>query len=207
MEDADRIFNSRLCGYALDSLYDNLLSLLVGIELGLVYDFIDVAGSIRTSLVFQAFYQSVFSLFGAQSGEFFQHFTLLQLHFFEFSLLNLQQFLFIVDALLLMIHLLLSASEFFLTLTQSYFSLLELVLGLLDFLVAQLNFLLQLRFLVQEFLLDLQQFLFLNHISLFISGCYHFIIFSFNNVTENRIATQSAKNQRYDGNNYYTHYF
>ena len=105
-----------------------------------------------------------------------------------------------------MVHLLFPARELILALAQPDFSLLELVLGLLDFLVAQLHLFFQFRLLVEEFLLYLQQFLFLDHLSLFVGRGHHLVIFSLYDVTENRIATQSACYERHDGNNYNTHY-
>ena len=60
-------------------------------------------------------------------------------------------------------------------------------------LVALLHFLLQLTLLVQEFLLHLEQFLLLDHLSL-LRGCLnHLVVFSLQNVAENKISADSSQ--------------
>ena len=60
MEYADGVLNGSLGSNALDSLNDNLLGLLVGIELGFVHDFVNIAGSIKLGLVFQTLNKTIF---------------------------------------------------------------------------------------------------------------------------------------------------
>ena len=112
------VFHGSLGGYALDGLYDDFLSLLIGVELGFVHNLIDIGGGIHARLVFQALHQACLCFFGTESGEFFKLGALLTLHFLQFSLAHLQKFLFIVDALLLLLDFLLAPVHVFLTLIQ-----------------------------------------------------------------------------------------
>ena len=54
MEHRHAVLHSRLSGHTLDGLDDNFLGLGIGIEFGLVHDFVDIAGSGRLGLVLQA---------------------------------------------------------------------------------------------------------------------------------------------------------
>ena len=157
----------------------------IGVELGLVHDFVDVSLSIGLSLVLQRFYQTGFSLVGAESGKFLQFSTLLQLHLLEFFLLDRQQVLLIVDALLLVVELVFAASQFLLTLIERQFALFQLVLVLLVFMVVALYLLLQLTFLVKEFLLDFKQFFLLDDFGFLLGSLHLLVIFSVQYVTEN----------------------
>ena len=67
MEYADAVFDGRLGGHALYGLYNDLLGLLVGVELGLVHDLVDVAGGVEARLVLHALYEARLGLLGAQS--------------------------------------------------------------------------------------------------------------------------------------------
>ena len=67
MEYADAVFDGRLGGHALYGLYDDLLGLLVGVELGLVHNLVDVAGGVEARLVLHALYEARLGLLGAQS--------------------------------------------------------------------------------------------------------------------------------------------
>ena len=53
--------------YTLDSLYNDLLGLSIGVELSLVHNLVDIAGGGSLSLVLHRLYQAVLCLFGAQA--------------------------------------------------------------------------------------------------------------------------------------------
>ena len=205
VEHRDAVLDGRLRSHALDGLYHDFLGLGIGVQLGLIHDFIDIAGSGGLGFVLQRLHQTVASLLGTQSREFFQLLTLLQLHLLQFVLLHGQQFLLVVEALLLVVEVVLAATELFLALVQRYLALLQLVLALLDVLVALLHLLLQLCLLVQEFLLHLQQFLFLHHFGLLIGGVNHLVVFSFQYEPENQVSANAAYNQGGNGNNDVNH--
>ena len=179
MEHTDRVLYCRFGSYALYRLYDDFLGLGISIQFCLVHDFINVALCIRPCLVLQAFYQTALCLFCTQAREFFKFGTFLQLHFLKFFLLDAQQFLLVVNALLTLLYFLFPTADFFLTLVQRYLTLFQPVFVLLDLLVALLHFLLQFRLFVQEFLLHLKQFLFFHYVGLLIGGLHHLRIFSF----------------------------
>ena len=139
MEHTHRVFNSRFGSYALNGLNHNLLGLLIGIKLGFVHNFVDIAGSIQLSLVLQALHQSAFRLLGTQPREFFELGLLLLLHFLHFLLLKPQKLHFIINAQLLLIHLLLATPQFFLALVEGNLTLLQSILILLNLLIALLH--------------------------------------------------------------------
>ena len=67
MEHADRVLDSSLSGHTLDGLDDNLLGLCISIELGLVHDLIDIAGSSRLGLILHRLYQTSFCLLSTET--------------------------------------------------------------------------------------------------------------------------------------------
>ena len=201
MEHRYAVFDGCLRSHTLDGLNHYLLSLSVGVKLRLIDNLVDIAGCIGTSLVLQAFHQTALGFLSAQAREFLQLGTLLVLHFLQFFLLDGQQFLLIIDALLTLLHFLTAATQLFLTLVERNLTLLQFVLTLLDALIALLNLFLEFTLLVQEFLLHFQQFLLFNHFSLFVGGCNHFIILSLDNITEKSIADESPYDEGYRGCN------
>ena len=178
MEHRDAILDSGLRGHALDGLDDNLLSLCISVQLGLVHNLVDVSLGVSAGLVLQTLHQTVASLLGTQSTKFLQLLALFQLHLLQLLLLHGEQFLLVVDTLLLVVKVILAAAKFLLALVQANLTLLQLVLALLDVLVALLYLLLQLCLLVQEFLLHLQQFFLLNHFGLLTGSRHHLVVFS-----------------------------
>ena len=207
MEYRDRVLDSCLGSHTLDGLDHDLLSLLIGIELGIIHDLIDVAGCIKTSLVLQAFHQAALRLLGTESGKLFELSLLLLLHLLEFLLLHGKEFLLIVDALLKLLYLLLAATEVFLALVERDFALLELVFTLLDAGVALLHLLLQLGFLIEELLLYFEKLFLLYYFCLFVGSIYHFIIFSLNDITENDIPHDTSQHESYQGRYYCYHIY
>ena len=207
VEHRHAILDSRLGSHALNRLDDNLLSLRIGIELGLVDNLVDIAGSIGAGLVLQALHQTGLGLFSTQTGEFLQLLALLTLHLLQFLLLDGKEFLLVVHALLVLLDLLLAAAQLFLALVERNLTLLQLVLTLLDALVALLNFLFEFTLLVQELLLHFQQFLFLNHFSLLVGGCNHFLILPRYDITEKSVADESTQDKGDGGCNQYCNHY
>ena len=207
MEHADRVFDGCFSSHTLDGLDDDLLRLRIGVELGLVHDLIDIAGSIRAGFVLQALHQTVTSLLGAQATQFLKLLTLFELHLGQFILLHSQHLLLVIDALLSLIHLLLLASQLFLTLVEIDLTLLQPVFVLLNLLVALLHFLLQLCFLVQEFLLHLKQFLLFQNFCLFLGSVDHLFILPSHDMTEEIISTAGTDSQCHHrcNDNWYNH--
>ena len=200
MEYADRVFHCRLSSHTLDSLDDDLLGLSIGIEFGLIHNLIDVTGSSSLGLILHRLHQTVLSLLCTQSRHFLQLLTLLQLHFLQFLGFHTEEFLFVVKTLLLVVEFVLTTTQFLLTLVQRDLTLFQFVLTLLDVLVALLHFLLQLALLVQELLLHLKQFLFFDNLGLFRSRLYHFPIFPFQDITEDKISTDASQSESACGN-------
>ena len=132
MEDTDRILYSRFCGHALDGLDNYLLGLLVGIELGIIHNLVDVAGSIESCLIFQALDEALLSFLSAQAREFLKLLLLLTLHLLQLLLLQGEELLLVLHALVVLLYLLLAAAELFLALVERNLTLLELVLALLN---------------------------------------------------------------------------
>ena len=91
MKDTYRVLDGGLGGSTLDRLDDDFLRLLVGIELCLVYDFIDVRCSIEPCLILQALYQPLLCLFRTEAGEFFELRTFLLLHLLKILLFDLKR--------------------------------------------------------------------------------------------------------------------
>ena len=166
MEYADRILDSGFCCYTLDCLDDNLLCLLVSVELCFVHNLVDIGSGVCTSLVLKAFNESVTCFIGRKTREFFELFTLLELHLLEFFLLHCKEFLLVFYTLLILFYLLTATSEFLLTLVKAYLTLLQTVLALLNLLIALLDFLFQFALLVNELLLYFEEFLFFKYVSL-----------------------------------------
>ena len=156
MEHAHRVLHGCFRCHALDGLDDDLLSLCVRIQLRLVHDLVDIAGSIRAGLVLQTLHQTCLRLLGTQSAQLLQFLTFLQAHLLQFVLLHLQQFLLVIHALLLLFHILFLPSQLFLTLVQTDLTLFQSVLVLLDLLVTGLHLFLQFGLFVQELVLHLQ---------------------------------------------------
>ena len=207
MENANRVLNGCFCSNTLDCLNHNLLSLLVSIEFGIIHNLIHIACSIEFSLIFQTLNQSLLSLFSTQTRKFFQFSLLLFLHLIKFLLLDRQEFLLVVNTLLILINLHLASTEVFLTLIERNLALLQLILILLDARITLLHFFFEFRLLVEEFLLHFQKLLLFYYFCLFVGSFYHFIIFSLNDITENEIPSSTADNKRHQGcyNSYY-HY-
>ena len=206
MEDAHGVFDGCFGSHALYSLNDDLLSLLVGVQLGFVHNLIHITCRIKASLIFETLHQSQLGFFRRQSGEFFKLGLFLLLHLLEFLLLHCKQLLLVIHTLLALLHLLLATAELFLPLIEAYFPLLESVLILLYALVALLNFFLKFAFLIQKLLFDLKEFFLFDNFGLFIGRIHHLVIFSFYHITENRIADGSAYNKACHDRNYYTNH-
>ena len=187
VEYAHWILNCSLSSHTLDCLYDDFLSLCIGVELCLVHNLVDVACGIGTGFILQTLYKTVLGFLCAQPREFLKLLTLLGLHLVKLLLLDSQKFLLIVNALLALLNLLLTASKFLLSLIERNLTLLQTVLVLLNLLVALLHLLFKFRLLVEELLLYLQELFLFQNFSLLSSGCYHFIIFSLY-IAENSIA-------------------
>ena len=177
----------------------------VCIKLRLVHNLVNVACRIHSRLIFKALHQSVLGFFRTETGQFLQFLTLLNLHFLQFFLLNAEELVLIVQTQLHLLNLLFAPSQFFLTLVKRYLTLFQTVLVLLYFLISDLDLLLKLRFLVQELFLYLKQFLFLDDLSLFVGSIYHLVVFALYNISENRIARDSAYNKSHGCCNYYTY--
>ena len=60
------VLDSRLRGHTLNGLDNNLLGLGIGVQLGLIHDFVNVGLGIGTGFVLQRFHQTVLSFLGAQ---------------------------------------------------------------------------------------------------------------------------------------------
>ena len=195
MEHADGVLDGRFCGYALDGLNDNLLSLSVCVELGLVHDFVAVAGGVCAGLVLEAFHESSLCLFGAESGELFELFALLLLHLCELFLACLEHALLVVDACLHLLHLLFAAVHLILALVEAELALLQSVLALLDFLVALLHFFLQLRFFVEELLFYFEEFLFFDYFGFLIGSFNEFVELAGSHIPENQISTNGPDDE------------
>ena len=195
MEHAHAVFHSRLRSHALNGLDDNLLRLGIGIELRLVHNFVDIRLGIGLRLVLQRLHQTGFGFLCTQSRQFLELGALLHLHLLQLLLLDVQQFLFVVDACLEVVQLVLSAPQLFLLLVERQLTLLLAILVLLQFLVALLRLLLQLCLLVQEFLLHLQQFLLFQHFCRFFGSTDNLIIFPFDNKAENHKTAEATHNE------------
>ena len=188
MEYADRILDSSFSCYTLDCLDYNLLCLLVGIELGLVHNLVDIGCGICTSLVLKAFNESVTSFVSRETRELLELFTLLELHLLEFFLFHSEKSFLVFYTLLVLFYLLTATSEFFLTLVKAYLALFQTVLALLNLLIALLDFLFQFALLVNELLLYFEELLFFKYVSLLLGGIYHLLIFTCDNISENQVA-------------------
>ncbi len=185
MEDADTVLNSGLGSHALDGLDDYLLSLLVGIELGVVHNLIDVSGCVELGLIFHALYKAVLGLLGTHSREFLEFGAFLVLHLQELGLFLLKHLAVIVNVLLLLVDILLSAVQVVMLLLKGEFLLFQTVLVLLDTLVALLRLLLKLTLLVKVFLLNFQELFLFQHIGILVGLLHYPFIFPGNNVSEN----------------------
>ena len=192
MEYRNSILYGSFCCHSLNGLYHNFLSLSIGVQLGLIHNFVDIASSISLSFILHGFNQSGLCFVCTQSREFFQLSTLLQLHLLKFFVFQDQQLLFVVNARLQVVEFILSATQFLLTLVERDLTLFQSIFALLDMLVALLHFLFQFAFLIEELLFDLEQFLLFDNFGFLIGSLYHFIIFSFDDMTENHKATESA---------------
>ncbi len=208
MENANRVLNSCFSSNTLDCLNHNLLSLLVSIEFGIIHNLIHIACSIEFSLIFQTLNQSLLSLFSTQTRKFFQFSLFLLLHLIKFLLLDRQEFLLVVNTLLILINLHLASTKVFLTLIERNLALFQLILILLDARITLLHFFFEFRLLVEEFLLHFQKLLLFYYFCLFVGSIYHFVIFSLNDITENEIPCSTADNERHKGcyNSYYHYY-
>ena len=201
VEHRHTVLNGCLSGYSLDGLDNDLLSLSVSVELGLVHDFIDVRGSGGLGFVLQTFNKAVAGFLGAQTRELLQLLAFLLLHLAQLLLLESECFLLVFNAVLLVVEVVLAASKLFLLLVQRHFALLQLVLALLDVLVALLHFLFQLALLVEEFLLHLEQFLFLDDFRLFVGRINHFVVLPLDDLEEEKVSACHANGERDSGQN------
>ena len=195
MEHADGVLDGGFSSHTLDGLDDNLLGFLVGIELSLVHDLIDVAGGSSLGLIFHRLDETVLGILSTESRDFLKHLALFELHLLEFLGLDRKQTLLIVETLLLGVEFTTLAAEFLLTLVERELTLLQFVLSLLSLLVTLLDLLLELALLVEELLLDFQQFLLLDNLSLLVGGFDHLIVFSLQYEAENQISADSTQNE------------
>ena len=67
MENANGILDGCFGGHSLNGLNHDFLGLLIGIQLCLIHDFVDIAGSIGTSLILQALHQSALGFLGTET--------------------------------------------------------------------------------------------------------------------------------------------
>ena len=67
MEDTDGIFHRSLRSHSLYCLYDDFLSLLIGIEFCLIHYLIDVCGRIGTRFILQTFHKPCTCFVGRES--------------------------------------------------------------------------------------------------------------------------------------------
>ena len=118
MEHTDGVLNGCLSSYTLNRLDNDLLGLGIGIEFCLIHNLVDVTGCGSLSLVFHRLYESGLGILSTQSRYLFEHLALLELHLLQFLSLHGQQFLLIVDTILLVVEFILPTSEFLLTLVQ-----------------------------------------------------------------------------------------
>lgn len=193
MGHADAVLDGRFCSHALDGLDHDLLCLLVGVELRLVHDFVDVAGGSGLGLVFHRFDQTVLGLICTQARHLFEHLALLELHLLQLLGLHGEQALLVFEALLLGVELTALTAQFLLTLVERELALLQFVLSLLSLLVTLLDFLLELALLVEELLLYLQLFFLLDNLGLFLGGLDPLIVFPLQYVAENQISANTPK--------------
>ena len=170
MEDRDAVLHSRLSSHTLYGLDDDALGFLIGIELGLVHDVIDIGCRRRAGFVLQTLDELLLGLLLTQTADFLQLGALLLhetgLALVEFLLTLCQGILLLLGACTQVLHLQLLAVQVILTLVETHLTLLDAVLALLNLLVALLDFLLQLRLLVEELLLDLKELLLFQHFGL-----------------------------------------
>ena len=170
VEDRDAVLHSRLSSHTLYGLDDDALGFLIGIELGLVHDVIDIGCRCRAGFVLQTLDELLLSLLLTQTADFLQLGALLLhetgLALVEFLLTLCQGILLLLGACTQVLHLQLLAVQVILTLVETHLTLLDAVLALLNLLVALLDFLLQLRLLVEELLLDLKELLLFQHFGL-----------------------------------------
>ncbi len=204
VEDGDGVLYRGLGSHTLYCLKHDLLSLLVGVELGLVHYLVDVALRLCLGLVLERLHEARLGLFGAQAGELLELLALLYLHLLELLLLDGKELLLILYALLRLVVLLLLAGYLLLALVQGHLPLLCAVLGLLDLLSALLHLLLELRLLVEELLLHLKKLLLLHRIGLFLGLCQSLIVYSLDYVAEYEIACEHAYDK--GGHTYYNMY-
>ena len=144
-------------------------------------------------------------LLGGEAGELLELLLLLVDHLLEVTLLHLQELLLVLDAVLLLFYLTLTASELFLTLVQRDLTLFQAVLALLDLLVTLLDLFLELGFLVDELLLHFQELALFHGLSILVGLSHALIIFSFEDIPENRVAYDASDNEGDDGDNYCYH--
>ena len=132
MEDGNGIFYCRFRCHALDALYHNAFGFLVGSELGLVDDFVDVALSLGLCFGLHVFDKAVACLFRGESAELFEFldFAFMGSRYFR---LAFGKFVFLLaDEVLLVVKFLLAASDFLVALADAHFALFEFVLLLCD---------------------------------------------------------------------------
>ncbi len=143
VEDGDGVLDGRFRCYALDGLDDDFFRLLIGVELGLVHNLVDVALCVGPRLVFERFDEPLLEFFGVQARQFFEFLALANLHFVELLLLGDYLFALVVKQLLVALHVLPAPRQFVLFLVEREFALLETVFVLQNFLAALLHLFLQ----------------------------------------------------------------
>ena len=68
MEYGDRVFDSCFCSNSLNGLDNDSFGFLVGCQLGIVHDIIDVRSSLCFGFLLQRVHQTFFGFFGRQTG-------------------------------------------------------------------------------------------------------------------------------------------
>ena len=145
MEYSDGVFDCCFCGNSLNGLDDDSFGFLVGCQLGVVHNIINIRGSLGFGFLFQRFHQTFFCFLGRQTGQCFQFFAFLHLQFVQFFFLLVYNHNLRFQVFLDSFSFCTFALYFFLFLIQHQFALFQFVFGLLDFLVAQCNLFFQIR--------------------------------------------------------------
>ena len=182
MEHCHAVFNGGFRCNALDGLNHDALGFLVGRHFCVVHDFVDIRLGIGAGFILQRIHQTLLGFLCRQTAEFFQFLALFELHLLQLLFLGFQELGMSIELVLRVVEFNFAFSQVFLLLRKTHFALLEFVFNLKNLLVSLLHFLFKLSFLVQEFLLDLQQFLLFDDIGFFCCLIQHTFILAFEEI-------------------------
>ena len=146
-------------------------------------------------LFLQGFHHTLLGLLGRQARYGLQLLDFLALQVVQLFLLLVNHFQLCLQVGLDGIGLLLLALQLFLALGQHHLALLQLVFRLLDFLVAGGHFLFQVRLLVQEFLLHLQQLVLFHHFGFILSFFQDVLVLGLQSVAEEHVCPHTADDE------------